>query len=424
MSENGTQDELIGQYLEDFVPRADRNKLEHLGGEVANGLATRRSFMTRATTLGMGAGAASTALTAMTLTGADKAFAQSAAPSGGHVAAKYQNKTVGVPVYAFADENEIMIAAQLEAASEAAGLNWKFLVQDVAGSVTTAQQVIDAFISKNVDLIIDIVIPPRLIAAQLAKCKEKGIPVFGIYTFGFDYPDMILDYGGVTSVEATYLNNYMLFHERLRNPGKKVHKLGIIDSQLDVIRPRRGVLDGLLALKQNKDFEVVADIPDVDPANTVQVATQATQAILTQHPDVDCLWVNWSPAGVPVAAAVEQVGKGDTCKVYGLVAQSTGLKLIKEGKSPLVATSWLDNVWASWGCVDLALQHMSGEEVDRLALLTTHVVPCVCINQKEANSPNLQMVKVLGGAEIPTWMFGAGTYRQRFVDTWTQKYGV
>jgi hypothetical protein len=153
-------------------------------------------------------------------------------------------------------------------------------------------------------------------------------------------------------------------------------------------------------------------IPDIDPANTVQVATQA---ILTKNPDVDCLWVSWSPAPVPVATAVEQSGKGDSCKVYGL---------IKEGKSPLVATSWVDLVWVGWGCTELVLHYLSGKPIDRLALLTTNIVPCVCINQAEANSPNVQMVDVLGGKQILTWMFDAGRYRNSFVENWTEKYAA
>ena len=235
---------------------------------------------------------------------------------------------------------------------------------------------------------------------------------------------MVLDYGGVTSVESSFVSSYMLFDQRIRHPGKKKIKLGIIDSQLDVIKPRRGALDGLLGLAINSDFEVVQIIPDVDPANTVQVATQVTQAILTKNPDVDCLWVSWSPAPVPVAAAVEQAGKGETCKVYGLVAQSAGLQLIKEGKSPLVATSWVDLVWVGWGCIDLVLKHLSGRAVDRLALLTTNAVPCVCIDQAEANSPNIQMVDVLGGKQIPTWIFAQGSYRDRFVASWNEMYSA
>jgi hypothetical protein len=108
--------------------------------------------------------------------------------------------------------------------------------------------------------------------------------------------------------------------------------------------------------------------------------------------------------------------------VYGLVAQSAGLQLIKEGKSPLVATSWVDLVWVGWGCVDLVLQHFSGKGVDRLALLTTSAVPCVCVDQAEANTPNMQMVDALDGKKILTCVFAQGSYRDRFVASWDEKY--
>ncbi len=422
MSDTENRDDLVQQYLEDFIPKGRRAEIEHLAEDVVKGATSRRSFLTRAGSLGVGATAASTILTALVASAPDASAATSGSADAGKIADKYKNLTIGVPVYAFADENQITIANQMQAAAHAAGLNWKFLLQDVAGSVTTAGQVFDSFVTRSVDVIIDIVIPPRLVAAQMAKATEKKIPVFGIYTFGTNYPDMVLDYGGVTSVESSFVSSYMLFDQRIRHPGKKKIKLGIIDLQLDVIKPRRGALDGLLSLAINNDFEVVQVIPDVDPANTVQVATQATQAILTKNPDVDCLWVSWSPAPVPVAAAVEQAGKGDSCKVYGLVAQSAGIQLIKEGKSPLVATSWVDLVWVGWGMVDLVLKHRSGQPVDRLALLSTNAVPCVCIDHAEANSSNIQMVDVLGGKQIPTWVFAQGSYRDRFVASWNEIY--
>ncbi len=423
MSKTENREEMVQEYLEYNVPQSHRQEVRSLGERVNRQELSRRGFLSRTSKLGIGLTAGSTILTALTSTTATKVSAAAAkGVESGKIADKYKNLTIGVPVFAYVDENQITIANQIQAASQAAGLNWKLLLQDVAGDPGKAQQVFDAFITQGVNVIIDIVTPPRLVAAQMAKAKEKKIPVFGIYTFGTNYPDMVLDYGGVTSVESSFVSSYMLFDQRIRHPGKKKIKLGIIDSQLDVIKPRRGVLDGLLNLQVNNDFEVVQIIPDIDPANTVQVATQATQAILTKNPDVDCLWVSWSPAPVPVATAVEQGGKGDSCKVYGLVAQSAGIQLIKEGKSPLVATSWVDLVWVGWGCTDLVLQYLSGKPVDRLALLTTNIVPCVCINQAEANSPNVQMVDVLGGKQILTWMFGAGKYRDTFVESWNEKY--
>jgi ABC-type sugar transport system substrate-binding protein len=423
MSRTENREEMVLEYLEYNVPQSHRQEVRSLAEQVNRRKLSRRGFLSRASKLGIELSAGSTILTALTAaTPTEVSAATTKGAASEKIADKYKNLTIGIPVFAYVDENQLTIANQIQAASQAAGLNWKLLLQDVAGDPGRAQQIFDVFITQGVNVIIDLVTPPRLVAAQMAKAREKKIPVFGIYTFGTNYPDMVLDYGGVTSVESSFVSSYMLFDQRIRHPGKKKIKLGIIDSEVDVIKPRRGVLDGLLSLQVNNDFEVVQVIPDIDPANTVQVATQATQAILTKNPDVDCLWVSWSPAPVPVATAVEQSGKGDSCKVYGLVAQSAGIQLIKEGKSPLVATSWVDLVWVGWGCTDLVLHYLSGKPVDRLALLTTNIVPCACINQAEANSPNVQMVDVLGGKQILTWMFGAGKYRDTFVEGWNEKY--
>ena len=200
-----------------------------------------------------------------------------------------------MPVYAFADENQITIANQTEGGVGSGGTELEVPGAGRRRQRDDCRSGLRQFHQPGVNVIIDIVIPPRLVAPQMAKAKDRKIPVFGIYTFGTNYADMVLDYGGVTSVEFEFVSSYMLFDQRIRHPGKKKIKLGIIDSQLDVISPRRGVLNGLLGLEVNKDFEVVQIIPDIDPANTVQVSTQATQAILTKNPDVDCLWVSWSP---------------------------------------------------------------------------------------------------------------------------------
>lgn len=417
MGEHQAREDLTQQYLEEFIPKGRQSDVEHLAGEVARGALSRRGFLSRTSSIGIGATAGTTILTAL-LGRVPKAAAMTGTPDTSRIIDKYKNLTVGVPVYAFGDENEILLAAQLEAAAKAANLNWKFKIQDTQADTGKAAQVMDSFITQGANLIIDIVVPPRLVAAQMARAKEKNIPVFGIYTFGLADPDVVVDFGGLTAVEATYLINFMIFDQRIRHPGRKKIKLGVIDSQLDVIRPRRGALDGMLGLPINQDFEIVQIVPDVDPANTVQVATQATQAILTKNPDVDCIWTNWPPSGVPVGTAVDSAGKAGTCKVYGNVAQSSGIELVRGGKSALVATSWVDLVYVSWGCIDLALSYLAGRKPSRLALLTTHPVPMTAIDQVEANSPNVQQVDVLGGKQITTWMGDAGAYRERFVSKW------
>ncbi len=238
MSKTENREEMVQEYLEYNVPQSHRQEVRSLGELVNRQELSRRGFLSRTSKLGIGLTAGSTILTALTSTTATKVSAAAAkGVESGKIADKYKNLTIGVPVFAYVDENQITIANQIQAASQAAGLNWKLLLQDVAGDPGKAQQVFDAFITQGVNVIIDIVTPPRLVAAQMAKAKEKKIPVFGIYTFGTNYPDMVLDYGGVTSVESSFVSSYMLFDQRIRHPGKKKIKLGIIDSHLSVLAP-------------------------------------------------------------------------------------------------------------------------------------------------------------------------------------------
>jgi ABC-type glucose/galactose transport system permease subunit len=117
MDERTSRDDLVQQYLEDSIPKGRRAEIEHLAGEVAKGGSSRRDFLTRAASLGIGATAASTILTAL-VAGAPKATAATGNAETSKIADKYRNLTIGVPVYAFADENQITIANQMQAAAE------------------------------------------------------------------------------------------------------------------------------------------------------------------------------------------------------------------------------------------------------------------------------------------------------------------
>jgi hypothetical protein len=59
MSDMENRDDLIQQYLEDYIPKGRREEIEHLAADVANGASSRRTFLTRAGSLGIAATAAS-----------------------------------------------------------------------------------------------------------------------------------------------------------------------------------------------------------------------------------------------------------------------------------------------------------------------------------------------------------------------------
>ncbi|HEY1778920.1 MAG TPA: hypothetical protein VGG79_00505 [Roseiarcus sp.] len=80
MSKTEDRDQLIGQYLEDFIPEGYRGELEHLSTKAVKGTASRRSFLTRAGSLGIGAAASSTILTGLTAKSPQSAAAIQCSP--------------------------------------------------------------------------------------------------------------------------------------------------------------------------------------------------------------------------------------------------------------------------------------------------------------------------------------------------------
>ena len=414
----------LAQYGEDQVPAQHRRELEELAGQVAKGSVSRRAFLNRAGAVGVGAVGAGAVLAACgggtksSSAASTTSFANSVPSSGGAIAAKYKNKTIGMPVYSYADENQITLASAAQQATDAAGLNWKWLIQDTQTNPQTGAQVMGTYISRKVDAVVDMVIPASFIAADVAQAKAGNIPVFGVYTFAFTNPGFQLDYGGIVAVDAAFISSYMLFNEQIRLAGKKEIKLGVLDTQLDVIAPRRQVMEGLRS--GQPVFKEVA-VANVDAADVVGGATKGVQALLSQHPDLDTIWVSYSPVGVPAAAAVQQAGNTHT-KVYAHAVGSAGLSMIASQQTPLLASSWLDLVYTSWGLVDVMLQYFKNGKVDRFAAFSTNVVPIIAMDQAEANSSNVKKVQLITGKSIPNWLFQGGAYRQTFIDKWKEQY--
>ena len=420
----------VQQYLEDHVPPRHRAEIEDLAAEVGRGGVSRRSFLSRAGAMGLTTAVATTVLAACGGGGTKSASATTSATgtttaattgsgSGGSIAAKYKHKTVGVPVYGFSDQNQILLAYQMKAASDAAGLDWTFLIQDTQTLVASAETAVEAYITKKVDAIVPIVIPPRTIPAQLAAAKAAGIPCFGMFTSAPLWPTFVLDYGAPIPVDAALLAEYMFIDMYLRIPSGKI-QLGIVDAaSVDLIQPRRGVLEGQLAQAAQSRFAPVAPQNNVNPANPVQGATQAVQAILSTYPNVACIWVNYPPMAVPAAAAVQQAGKH--ARVYGHVGGSAGIAEIQSGSGPLAAMSYLDLTYVSWGTIDKMLAYFAGNTPPRTTFLTTDVVPTTTIDAVEAKSSNVQKVAA-NGQNILTWLSGAGSWRAGRVASWKQQY--
>src|SRR5918911_1415556 len=84
------------------VPKEHRSAVASLMQDVADGRIGRRDFMVRTASLGL-SGALATALLA-----SSTGHATPMSSRGGGIAARYKNKTIGVPMFQVADQNEVL----------------------------------------------------------------------------------------------------------------------------------------------------------------------------------------------------------------------------------------------------------------------------------------------------------------------------
>lgn len=404
-------------------------QLRELEQGAASGMLKRTEFLKRAAVLGVGGiGAANlfanTASAGTTVSARPQRSFNADRVGRINWSAALKNKTIAIPTYTFSDENQQTLNQAIVDAAKAAGLNWKILQTDTQASAQTAQTAMDAYIARGVDAIILDVVPARFVSAQIDKAhKHKPrIPVFGI--FSFSPLTLDVEYAGVLASDAVYLTEYMFIDQRIRHGAgpKDIKKIGILDTVVDVTAPRRAVIDGYIGSPSYKDFKVVGSVNDVDPANVTTSATRAVQALLTAHPDITAIWTNYPPLGIPAAQAVEQAGKQAQVKVYSHVAQSSGIKAVLSGKSAMVATSWVDLIYTSWGMVDSILAYFAGKPYTQTHQWTSPV-PTTAIDVARRNSPDIVKVNS-GGNEIVNWVFQGGAWKADFLARWKKQYNV
>lgn len=374
----------------------------------------RQDFLKRAASVGIGGAVLSTVL-------AESAAAKPARVRSGSaglaIAPKYKNKTIGVPMFQVADQNEVLLVDQFKQISKQAGLNWKWLADDTQGDQRKAQTVIDSYVTRGVDGMFLLVIPVRFVPAQLAAAKRKRIPVIGMNNFAPLAPELTFEYGPVLGSDAVFLAENIVLDQLKRKPNKKKIKIGALNVPVDVVQDRVAVFEGIVGL--NPKFEIAGGkFLEVDVANVASSTIKATQSLLTRFPDLDVIWSPYPPMAVPCASAVQQQGKARQVQVYGHVAQSAGLDALRDPKNPLQAISWVDLVFWSYQLVEYMLDVFAGRIQSRFVQYQ-NPIPAAVIDKSSVG--RIQKVKV-EGKDVSTWMLNEGTYRPVFIQRWKQKF--
>ena len=324
----------------------------------------------------------------------------------------FKGKTIGVVFYTLLDENEVSIQKWLNQAAQDAGLNWNFIAVDAKGEQSQAQTAMSSFITRKVDAIVVVVGPAIFINAQLEQAKAAGIPVVGNLMFAQFDPTVAVDYGPLLDHDALLLTHYLMADQKNRR-GNGPIKVGVLDAPVsDALVPGRSVFETLIGT--DDQFKIVARDYAVSGTNTVQDSTTRAQGMVQANPDINAIFCNYPPIAVPAASGIDQLGKKDV-QVYGRIAQSASVEAIRNGKSSLVATSWVDWPYQSYTIIEQVLMVLKGQKPNRLLSLT-RPVPDVIF---DASNVNEQVPK---GTKAADWMLAGGAYRSQFIARWNEVF--
>lgn len=324
----------------------------------------------------------------------------------------FKGKTIGVVFYTLLDENEVSIQKWLNQAAQDAGLNWNFIAVDAKGEQSQAQTAMSSFITRKVDAIVVVVVPAIFINAQLEQAKAAGIPVVGNLMFAQFDPTVAVDYGPLLDHDALLLTHYLMADQKNRR-GNGPIKVGVLDAPVsDALVPGRSVFETLIGT--DDQFKIVARDYAVSGTNTVQDSTTRAQGMVQANPDINAIFCNYPPIAVPAASGIDQLGKKDV-QVYGRIAQSASVEAIRNGKSSLVATSWVDWPYQSYTIIEQVLMVLKGQKPNRLLSLT-RPVPDVIF---DASNVNEQVPK---GTKAADWMLAGGAYRSQFIARWNEVF--
>lgn len=324
------------------------------------------------------------------------------------VADKYKNKTIGVGVLTFGDENIQSVVDWIKQASDDAQLNWQFDVVDTQTNSGKAATAIDSFLTKKHDAIMVVAMGAGDVEDQLARARSAGIPTIGTYTYARPDSSITQEYALPPDVDACLLGNYLIADQLRRHPGISPIKVGMLDFPLNLIQSRRFAFESLVA--QQPRFHIAARNYNIDPTSVVDSASSAAKSMLQANPDINAIWVNFPPAALPAASGVSEL-EGRDVQVYGHIAQSAGVEAIRQNNSPLVATSWIDWPYVAYTLVDQALAAFAGKSLDKQLNV---LAPCPSIVFDSTNvDTNLPQ-----GARAGNWMFAGGAYRTEFLRRW------
>lgn len=276
------------------------------------------------------------------------------------VASAEETYYIGYSNMQLAEDFFITVSNGLKEAAKANGVKFEETIAN-RDAVLMAQN-IEAFLLKDVDLVIDFNVLAETGTEMATRCAEAGVPMIsidclydGAYFFGVD------NYGaGVALGEGTC----EFVDERFG--GEIEYIVSLWDSQSgDTIKARcQGVVD-VLAEKYGVDAEHQVWIDSL--ADDVKTGTM-TRDWLNSHPDAkNIVFVGQNDdRGYAINNVVEKEGRADDCIIVSHNADPASVENLQahlDGSTAWVATASYNSHLYGEQVMDMALRILKGEEV-------------------------------------------------------------
>jgi len=253
--------------------------------------------------------------------------------------------TIGIVKFASSDETSEAAIAAFRAEAKAKG--WETTAVDPQGAVEKAIGAMQAFVQKDVDLIVTAVFPGETLTAGAQAAKAARIPVISIAGGTADGIQANLDAGvAVGAPVAKQLVDDMGGTGELLVMGYK--------SGLPCIGREQALDDAI------KGTSIKVTRNEVPIPGQVEGGAQFAQAWLAKHPKSDtplAIWGCFDDPSLGAVSAAKAAGRSDV-KIYGMNGTPAAIKAIEAGD--MRATGYVQVAAASKQFADLVPEFVEG----------------------------------------------------------------
>lgn len=268
--------------------------------------------------------------------------------------------------------------------SEAEKLNAKLTIYNADGDNAKQAQMLSQAVATKPDGILIGWGFYNSLKPGIAEAKKAGIPVTTYYV------NAELQDGLVTMDQGDDKMMNGILEQAKKDIGGEGEVIYVYVSGYQALDLRNEAMEAFL--KKNPGIKVVSTIGKISSSTASEVASQLKAAV-TAHPNVKAVIAPYDEFAKGATTGVNQLGKQDSIKVYGMDISTADIAVMTAPNSPWKVTATTDQANVGSAALRMSVLQAAGE------LEGNHVsVPPVVISQEELRQKSITDVSQLGQA--------------------------